>query len=188
MLVYLYRNNNLHTFVFFSLLNGLRYDQWHLPSKVLFMGGMQSPGLRRFLVSRFLHAMVYTDVPQIPTTDTWWSQSARNLVTCSRLPHRPQLVSQSAANQTFFALRVTMGQNNNNGVFMKPCQALLITAHPQSKPSAPVRNIRQALIKAAVKQREAVVCLRLPCSFCSHLSTKTQLLASSLCSAITPNL
>lgn len=118
--------------------------------------------------------------PQITTTDTWWSQSARNLVTCSRLPHRPQLVSQSAASQTFFALRVTMGQNNNNGVFMKPCQALLITAHPQSKPSAPVRNIRQALIKAAVKQREAVVCLRLSCSFCSHLSTKTQLLASSL--------
>lgn len=180
MLVYLYRYHNLHIFGFFSLLNGLRYDQWHLPSEVLFMGEMQSPGLRRFLVSRFLHAMVYTDVPQIPITDTWWSQSARNLVTCSRLPHRPQLVSQSAANQTFFALRVTMGQNNNNGVFMKPCQALLITAHPQSKPSAPVRNIRQALIKAAVKQREAVVCLRLSCSFCSHLSTKTQLLASSL--------
>lgn len=134
MLVYLYRYHNLHIVGVFRLLIGLKYDQWHLSSEMLFMEGMQSPGLRRFLVSRFLHAMVYTDVPQIPTTDTWWSQSARNLVTCLRLPHRPQLVSQSAANQTFFALRVTMGQNNNNGVFMKPCQALLITAHPQSRP------------------------------------------------------
>lgn len=102
---------------------------------------------------------------------------------------RAAVATQTAACQpiswldTFFALRVTMEQNNNS-VFMPCYTALLITGvfNPSYQPYTSMSF--QALITQADKG-EQFFCIR-P-AFCSDLSSKRSC-GPTLCSAINPNL